>query len=156
MKESKAEKKAEEATIEVEEPEPILTPFDISTKEGRTSMFELLCIARGVDPNQIQGMAKFMNPDSVDETTYYPNQLTSLAVSQLRMYGTAFYKGDSWNEYDTIADYIGKGFKGLKGFKSEQYKDITSGQPNLSDLKGLPEETQRGALSGLLSRGNKQ
>ncbi|GAH54916.1 unnamed protein product, partial [marine sediment metagenome] len=45
------------------------------------------------------------------------------------------------------------GFMGYKGFKSEQYKDITSGQPNLDKLQGLPEETKQGILAGLFGRG---
>lgn len=117
-------------------------------------VFNIMCMIRGIDPNQVQGLAKFMDVTSVDETTYYPNQRTSLAISQLRAYGKAHYPHDSWNEYEFLADIIGVGFKGLKGFKSEQYKDITSGQPNLDKLQGLPEETQKGILSGLFNRGS--
>lgn len=119
-------------------------------------LFNAMCVIRGVDPNQVQGMAKFMDPDSVDETTYYPNQFVAIAVAQLRMLGDSFYKGEDWNEYELAADIIGVGFKGLKGFKSEQYKDITSGQPNLDKLQGLPDETKRGILSGIFNRGKKE
>lgn len=115
-------------------------------------LFNIMCAVRGIDPNQVQGMAKFMNVDSVDETTYYPTQLTSLAIAQLRAYGRSLYDPKEWNEYEFLADIIGMGFKGLKGFKSEQYKDITSGQPNLSELKGLPEESQQGIIQSLLGR----
>jgi hypothetical protein len=130
--------------------------FDISTPEGRKTFFEIMCISRGIDPNQVQGMAKFMDPDNVDETSYYPTQKTSLAIAQLRLYGEGYYKGEDWNEYDFAADIIGTGFKGFKGFKSEQWKDITSGQPNLEKIKGLPEETQKGILSGIFNRGQKE
>ena len=116
-------------------------------------LFEWMSVALGRDPQAIQSMAKFMNIDSHDETSYFPNQLTSLAMAQLRGYGKAHYLNDEWNEYDTIADCIAVGFKGFKGFKSEQYKDITSGQPNLDKLQGLPEETKKGILSGLFGRG---
>jgi len=124
--------------------------------ETWNDVFRAICIAKGVDPDQVQGMARFMNPDSVDETTYFPTQITSVAISQLRLYGTSFYKGENWNEYDFAADILGIGFKGYKGFKSEQYKDITSGQPNLDKLTGLPEETKKGILSGIFSRGGKE
>lgn len=130
--------------------------IDITKPEGRKIIFDILCMVRGIDPNQVQGMAKFMDVNNVDETTYYPNQFTSVAIPQLRMYGEAFYKGEDWNEYELVADFLGTGFKGLKGFKSEQYKDITSGQPNLDKLKGLPEDTQKGILSGLFNRGGKE
>ena len=126
--------------------------IDITTPEGRKIIFELLCMVRGVDPSQVQGMARFMDPESVDQTTYYPTQRTSVAIAQLRLYGESFYKGEDWNEYELAADLIGVGFKGYKGFKSEQYKDITSGQPNLDKLTGLPEETKKGILSGIFGR----
>lgn len=119
-------------------------------------LFNIICAVRGIDPKQVQSMAKFMDTDSVDETTYYPNQFTSIAIAQLRMFGQAFYRGHDWNEYDSVADLLGMGFKGLKGFKSEQYKDITSGQPNLSELRGIPAEVQQGMLTGIFNRGKKE
>jgi len=138
-------------TIESEQP-----IIDITTPEGRKIIFEILCMVRGVDPSQVQGMAKFMDTESVDQTTYYPTQRTSLAIAQLRLYGEAFYKDEEWNEYELAADIIGTGFKGFKGFKSTQYKDITSGVPNLEQIQGLPEETKKGILSGIFGRGNKE
>lgn len=113
-------------------------------------------MVRGIDPSQVQGMAKFMNPESVDETSYYATQRTAVSIAQLRLYGEAFYKGEEWNEYEFTADILGIGFKGFKGFKSEQYKDITSGQPNLDKLHGLPEEAKKGILSGIFSRGKSE
>jgi len=130
--------------------------IDITTPEGRKIIFELLCMARGIDPSQVQGMAKFMDPESVDETTYYATQRTAVSIAQLRLYGEAFYKGDEWNEYELAADILGTGFKGFKGFKSTQYKDITSGVPNLENLQGLPEDTKQGILSGVFGRGKKE
>jgi len=128
--------------------------IDITTPEGRKVIFEILCMVKGIDPSQVQGMAKFMDSDSVDETTYYPTQRTSLAISQLRLYGKSFY-GDEPNEYELAADLIGTGLKGFKGFKANQYVEITSGQQNLDKLQGIPEETKRGILSGLFNRGGK-
>jgi len=119
-------------------------------------LFEWMSVALGRDPKAIQSMAKYMNLDSNDERSYFPNQLTSLAIAQLRGYGRAHYPEDEWNEYDVLADFIGIGFMGYKGFKSEQYKDITSGQPNLDKLQGLPEETKQGILAGLFRRGTKE
>ena len=128
--------------------------IDITTPEGRKIIFEILCMVRGIDPSQVQGMAKFMDPESIDETTYYATQRTAVAIAQLRLYGEAFYKDEEWNEYELAADLLGTGFKGFKGFKSTQYKDITSGQPNLDKLQGLPEETQKGILGGIFNRGS--
>jgi len=128
---------------ETEDGPKIRTPQDL---------FEWMSVALGRDPKAIQSMAKYMNLDSNDERSYFPNQLTSLAIAQLRILGKAIYPKDTWNEYDLVADYIAIGFMGYKGFKSEQYKDITSGQPNLDKLQGLPEETKKGILSGIFGR----
>lgn len=150
MSETEESKEVSKETESKEEQKHI---FDLNTREGRRTMFDVLLMVKGIDPDQVQGMAKFMNPDSVDETTYYPTQLTSIAIAQSRIFGRAFYPNDSWNEYEEIADLIGTGFKGYKGWKSDQYKDITSGQPDLSKLQGVPEETKQGLLSGFFSRG---
>ena len=121
--------------------------------ESWEDLFRALCIVRGVDPDQVQSMAKFSDFDNQDERSYYPNQITSVAIAQLRIFGEAFYKDEDWNEYELVADFLAVGFMGYKGFKSEQYKDITSGQPNLDKLQGLPEETKKGILSGIFNRG---
>lgn len=124
--------------------------------ESWEDLLRAMCIVRGIDPNQVQSMAKFSDFDNQDERSYYPNQITSVAVAQLRIFGEAFYMGEDWNEYELVADLLAVGFMGYKGFKSEQYKDITSGQPNLDKLQGLPEETKKGILSGLFSRSGKE
>jgi len=133
---------------------------DTETKETKPTLkieswedlFNAMCIVNGVDPKQVQSMAKFSNFDNNDERSYYPNQLTAIAIAQLRMFGEAFYKDELWNEYEIVADLLAIGYMGFKGFKSEQYKDITSGQPNLDKLKGIPEEVKKGILSGMFGR----
>ena len=121
--------------------------------ESWEDVFKVMCMIRGVDPNQVQSMSKFSNFDNEDERSYYPTQLTSIAVTQLRIYGESFFRGESWDPFNLVADLLARGFMGYKGFKSEQYKDITSGQPNLDKLQGLPEETKKGILSGIFGRG---
>jgi len=129
--------------------------IDITTEEGRDTLFQMRCIAMGIDPKQVQSIAKFIDHDDQDQGSYFPNQTTSLAIAQLRGYGKAHYRGHEWNPYDVIADCISIGFKGYKGFKSGQYVEITSGQPNLEKLQGLPDETKKGILSGILGRSGK-
>lgn len=133
--------------------ETIESPLKIESWED---VFNAMCIIRGVDPKQVQSMAKFSNFDNNDERAFYKNQFTFVAIAQLRMYGQAFYKGQDWNEYELAADLLAVSSMGYKGFKSEQYKDTVSGQPNLDKLTGLPEETQKGILSGLFNRGKKE
>jgi len=135
-----------------------LEPIEEECKEetepiDMEQIFEIMCLARGVDPKQVQAMAKFINFDNEDERSYYPTKKTAVAIAQLRIYGEALYKGHDWNEYELIANTLAISFMGLKGMKSEQYKDITSGQPNLDKLHGLPEETKQGLLAGILNRG---
>jgi len=119
-------------------------------------LFKVLCIVKGIDPNQVQSMAKFSNLDNIDERSYYPNQLTSLAISQLRMLGKTIYPNSNWNEYELMADLISSGFMGYHGFKSEQFVNITSGQPNFDKLRALPEDTQKAILAGIFNRGNRE
>ena len=148
---------SETETTKTEEPEeakePGATPTQVRTPE---EMFRWMAVAQGKDPDSIQAMSKFLDVESHDETSYFPNQLTAIAIAQLRIRAKALYKGHEWNPFDIVADAIGVGFKGFKGFKSEQYKDITSGQPNLDKLRGLPEETQKGLLSGIFNRGKSE
>lgn len=122
-------------------------PLSITPEE----VFKWISVIQGKDPDAIQAMSKFMNVESNDERSYFPTQLTALAIAQLRMYGKAHYPNESWNEYELMADLISIGFMGYKGFKSEQYKDITSGQPNLDKLQGLTEETRKSVLSSIFS-----
>ena len=72
------------------EPAPVPAEENISIKTPQ-DLFEWVSVALGRDPKQIQSMAKFMDIDSHDETSYFPNQLTSLAIAQLRGYGKAHY-----------------------------------------------------------------
>jgi len=123
--------------------------------ETEDDLFRLMCIAKGIDPKQVQAMAKFSDFNNNDERSFYPDKLTAIAIPQLRMFGEALYKGDDWNEYTATADYLSVGFMGYKGFKSGQYVDITSGQINLDKLKGVPEEVQKGVLSGIFGRSGK-
>jgi hypothetical protein len=121
-------------------------------------LFEWMSVALGKDPQAIQSMAKFMDIESHDETSYFPNQLTSLAIAQLRSYGKAHYRKsyispDDWNEYDVIADCIAVGFKGFKGFKSNQFVDVTRQTPNLDALQTTGEETKQGVIARILGRG---
>ena len=129
--------------------------IDITTEEGRTTLFEMRCIAMGVDPKGVQSLAKFSDFDKIDEGTYYPNQITSVAIAQLRMYGEGLYKKPQ-NPFSKVADFLGDGFKGYKGFKSNQYVEITSGQQNLDKLQGMPEDVKKSVLSGLLNRGKSE
>jgi hypothetical protein len=134
------------------ESEPVFDEESQLMIESWDDVFKVMCVVKGIDPAQIQSMSKFSNFENNDERSYYANQYTSVAIAQLRAYGKALYFDHDWNEYTTLAEFLSVGFMGYKGFKSEQWKDITSGQPNLDKLKGLPEETQKGILSGLFGR----
>jgi hypothetical protein len=130
-----------------------MTEAPINIEQVPDLLFNIMCAVRGVDPKQVQGLAKFMDVDSVDETTYYPNQLTSLAIAQLRGYSRANYPNHDWDPFEFIANVIGMGFKGYKGFKSEQYKDITRQTHNLENLQSMPEEVKQSITSRIFGGG---
>lgn len=115
----------------------------------------ILIIAKGGDPDAIQAVAKFMDLESTTERAYFADKTIMLCVAQLNGYAQAYFPKDDWDPFSLVADVISVATMGYKGFKSEQFKDMTSGQPNLDKLTGLPEDTKRGILSGLL-RGKKE
>lgn len=127
---------------EVEEtPKPA---FEIKTLDD---LKRVLTIARGGDPDAIQAVAKFMNLDSAAEGSYFPDKLTSLAISQLNMFGAALYPNNLSNPYTMAANKLSEGFKGFKGFKSNQFMEMTRQTPNLSALQATPEEVRKGFFS---------
>lgn len=113
----------------------------------------VLTIARGGDPDAIQAVTKFMNLESKSERSYFPDKITSVAIGQLNGYGELWYHGEDWNPFTLVADSLAVGFMGYKGFKSNQFVDMTRQTPNLSELQTTPEEVKRGILSRFLGSG---
>jgi len=115
-----------------------------------------LIIAKGGDPDAIQAVSDFMDLKSNIERSYFPDKTTSICIAQLTGYGKTYFPVDDWNPFDLVADSLAVAFMPYKGFKSNQFVDMTSGQPNLDKLQGLPEETKKGILSGIFGRGKSE
>lgn len=113
----------------------------------------LLTIAKGGDPDAQQAVIDFMDLKSDIERSYFPNKKTVICIGQLQGYGQTFYPDDEWNPFDLVAGVLAKGFMGFKGFKSNQFVDMTRTQPDLSGLQTSGEEQKQSAIDRILGRG---
>lgn len=125
-------------------------PFKI---ESLDDLRNVLVIAKGGDPNAIQAITKFMDFDSPAERSYFPDKTVTLCVGQLEGFGKVFYPKDTWDPFSLVADVLSVCFMGYKGFKSEQFVDMTRQTPNLDALQTSSEETKQGLISRMLGRG---
>jgi len=107
--------------------------------ESLEDMRKVLVIAKGGDPNAIQAITNFMDFKSDAERSYFPDKTLTLCVGQLNGFGKAFYPNDDW--------------KGYKGFKSNQFVDMTRQTPNLDALQTTSEEAKQGIISRILGGG---
>jgi len=116
----------------------------------------ILVIAKGGDPNAIQAITKFMDFESNAERSYFPDKTVTLCTAQLSGYGKVFFPNDEWNPFSLVSDVIAEHFNGYKGFKSNQFVDMTRQTPNLDALKSSPEEVKQGMVARILGRGKKE
>ena len=121
--------------------------------ESFDDLKRILTIARGGDPDAIQAVANFMDLKSNIERSYFPDKKTTIAIGQLTGLGKIYYPQDDWEPFGLVADVLAVAFMPYKGFKSNQFVDMTSGQPNLDKLRGLPEETKQGIIQRILGKG---
>jgi len=114
----------------------------------------MLVIAKGGDPDAIQAVVNFMDLKSNIERSYFPDKKTSIAIAQLTGYGRTYYPSDDWDPFNLVADVISVAFMPYKGFKSNQFVDMTRTQPDLSGLTTtLGEEQRRGIIDRITGRG---
>ena len=135
-------------------PDPPTTPpaFKIDSLDD---LWRVLTIAKGGDPNAIQAVAQFMDMKSHIEGSYFPKEIISIVVAQLTGYGKTFFppETNSWDPFTLVAECIAIGFKPYKGFKSNQFVDMTRQTPNLDALQTSSEETKQGVISRIFGRG---
>jgi len=122
--------------------------------ETLDDMKRILTIAKGGDPDAQQAIIDFMDLKSNIERSYFPDKVTTLCVSQLTGFHKLFYPDDSWCPFDLAAQVVSTGFMGFKGFKSNQFVDMTRTQADLSGLQITPEEQRRGLIDTVLKRRN--
>lgn len=113
----------------------------------------ILTIARGGDPDAIQAITTFMDLKSNIERSYFPDKKTTICIGQLTGLGTLHYPTDDWNPFDLVADSLAIAFMPYKGFKSNQFVDMTRTQPDLSGIQTTQDEAQRSIVDRLLRRG---
>lgn len=114
-------------------------------------MKRVLIIAKGGDPDAVQAIANFMDLKSNTERSFFPDKKITICVGQLNGFGKVFYPYDDWNPFDLVAEAVTVSFMGYKGFKSNQFVDMTRQTPNLKDLQAIPEEN-RGFVNRILGR----
>lgn len=118
--------------------------------ESLNDLRRVLVVAEGGDPDAIQAITNFMNLKSNAERSYFPDKTITLAVGQLLGYGQLYFKGQEWDPCTLVADAISVPFMGYKGFKSNQFVDMTRQTPDLADFQTSANVEQ--AKSGLWNR----
>ena len=121
--------------------------------ENEEDIFRLMSALRGADPNAIQAVANFMNLKSTSERSNFRNEIIMLCDAQLKGFGKIFYPKDEWDPFTLVAEVIGTATMGYKGFKSNQFVEMTRQSPDLSALQGEPADVKQGLLSRVLGRG---
>ena len=141
-----------ETEIETKTPE-IEPPFKIKSLDD---VRDMLVIAKGGDPNAIQALVKFMDLESNAERSYFPDKTITLCVGQLLGFGKVYYQGEEWDPCTLVADALSVPFMGYKGFKSNQYVDMTRTSTDLSALSSSNEEVKQGFISRIRGRGKEE
>ena len=116
-------------------------------------LWRVITIAKGGNPNAQQALEKFIDLESDEERSYFPDKITSLAVSQNLLYGKSLFPKRPVNAFTLFAGCLAKGFMGYKGFKSNQWVDITRQTHNLDALQSIPNESKQSLASRILGRG---
>lgn len=141
---------------ETTEPTPETAPetkpaFEIETLDD---VRRLMIVAKGGDPDAIQAITNFMDLKSNAERSYFPDKKLTIAVGQLNGFGKLYYPVDEWDPFTLVSDVLSITFMGYKGFKSNQFVDMTRQTPNLDALQTtLSEEQKQGVVSRILGRG---
>jgi hypothetical protein len=133
-----------------EAPTPTTPQFKIESLED---MRKILVIAKGGDPNAIQAITNFMDFKSNAERSYLPDKTLTLCVGQLSGFGKVYYPDDDWNPFSLVSDVLSITFMGYKGFKSNQFVDMTRQTPNLDALQTSSEDAKQGIIARVLGRG---
>ena len=136
-------------TETIPDPEPDLEPEPLLKIESLDDLKRILIIARGGDPDAIQAVANFMDLKNPQERTYFPDKTTAIAMAQLEGFGKLYFPKEEWNPFSLVSEVISVSLMGYKGFKSNQFVDMTRQTPDLSDLQTVAEQPPSG---GLLSR----
>lgn len=112
----------------------------------------MIILAKGGDPDALQAVANFMDLKSPTERSNFPDTMTAICIGQLNGLGETYFRGHEWNPYTLVGNALSVGFMGLKGFKSNQFVDMTRQTPNLDALQLSGEDTKRSIISRIVGR----
>jgi len=122
--------------------------------ESLDDMKRIMIIARGGDPDAIQAISDFMDLRSNIERSYLPDKKTTICVAQLTGWGDVYFPQDEWDPFNLVANALAVAYMPYKGFKSNQFVDMTRQTPSLSELESYRESAQeRGLMDRILNRG---
>ncbi len=124
--------------------------FEIKTLDD---LKNIMVVAKGGDPNAIQAITKFMDFQSNAERSYFPDKTLTLCVGQLNGLGKVYFAEEEWDPFTLVGDVLSISFMGYKGFKSNQFVDMTRQTPNLDALQTTGEEIKQGIIAKILGRG---
>lgn len=124
--------------------------------ESFDDLHRVMTIANGGDPDAIQAITDFMDLKSNIERSYFPDKKTTLCIGQLEGYARLYFPADEWDPFSLISDTIAIAFMPYKGFKSNQFVDMTRQTPNLAEIQGFRESEERGIMDRLLRRGKEE
>lgn len=139
---------------ETEEPIPQAEETKLAFKIETLDDFKrLLAVVSGLDPDAQQAIARFLDLDSKVQKSFFPDRTVTLAIGQLKGFGNALYGDAEDNPYDVCAEVLCDAFMGYKGFKSNQFVDMTRQTPNLEALKTAADDVKQGLAARILGRG---
>ena len=113
---------------------------------------DIMIIAKGGDPKASQTINDFINFDNNTERSNFPNTKTTLCIAQLNGYSRLYYPNEE-NPFGLVAECIEIAFMARKGWKANQFVEMTKQTPSIPDLVTIGEAQKRGLGDRVLGRG---
>ncbi len=135
-----------------EEPAPISEKPKLKI-ENFDDLRDMMIIAKGGDPKAQQTINDFINFANNTERSNFPNTKTVLCIAQLNGYSKLYYPDNPDNPFAIVAESLEISFMAKKGWKANQFVEMTKQTPSIPDLVTIGEAKQRGIGERLLGRG---
>ena len=113
-------------------------------------------IAQGGNPDAEQTLNNFLKFDNDTERSNLATTLTVRCVAQLNGYSQLYYPEVSDNPFALIARCLETAYMARKGWKSNQFVEMTKQTPSITDLETLGGEQQRSLVDKVLGRGKSE
>ena len=131
--------------LDIESLEEAETAVSTETKpqlkiESLDDLRRVMTIAQGGDPDAQQTLNNFLRFDNDTERSNLPNTTTVRCVAQLNGFSKLFYPNDD-DPFALVAGCIETAFMARKGWKSNQFVEMTKQTPSLSDLQAVTEKS---------------